>query len=280
MPQGPATFPSSLVDKLSLVDGASFEWRLACQLMSVTNPRHLGIGRDVREGRTYRSLRLLHVWKIDDVDMREVYNAKLRITQRQISELQEDGITSTRVTTKLDSVAESFNLDQDANEKVLLHGTKAEHVRTILHNGLNERLSSSRGLFGQGIYTAEDIEKVDQYCTRAWEQDFEDLHALLYQSQGLPEPPRHVLYCFVVFVVLGMPVFTRDGHTSLSSGGPLFASAHQRELSPVFGSSPPVPHHSLIVEVGGKVKRHREFLVTSAERTYLPFLIAYVRERD
>jgi len=274
----PSPLPSSLAQQLALVDESSDDWLILRDLMHVANPKQLGT--EVREVGKYKSLKLLHAWRHDDPHVHEVYKAKFRIVRRHIIELQDDSLTSAGVTTKLDAVCDRFGLNQSVNEKVLLFGTKAKHVCSILRSGLNTRLSSSRGPFSPGIYLAEDMAKADQYCTRAGPQDFADLHELLYKSKNLPQVPQHVLYCFVVFVVLGVPVFTKDGSTSMSDGGPLFASDDQRELSPIVGSEPAVPHHSLIAEVGGKVKRHREFLVVNAERTHLPFLLAFVRERE
>merc|ERR1712139_485798 len=68
------------------------------------------------------------------------------------------------VKTKLDDAARKLlNLDEAVNEKCLLHGTKPDHALSIIHNGLNEKLSG--GLFGKGVYLAEDPSKIDQYCT-------------------------------------------------------------------------------------------------------------------
>ena len=44
---------------------------------------------------------------------------------------------------------------------MLLHGTKPDIVPVICANGLNERFSG--GLFGNGTYLGEDVEKIDQY---------------------------------------------------------------------------------------------------------------------
>ena len=56
-------------------------------------------------------------------------------------------------------------LEDNINERCLLHGTRPEHVLNLLQNGLNERMSKSSGAFGGGLYLAEDIEKIDQYCS-------------------------------------------------------------------------------------------------------------------
>jgi len=65
---------------------------------------------------------------------------------------------------KLDAASEGFSLslNDDVNEKILLHGTRPETLLTLLQNGLSERFSG--GLFGNGSYLAEDPSKIDQYC--------------------------------------------------------------------------------------------------------------------
>ena len=46
-------------------------------------------------------------------------------------------------------------LNADANETMLLHGTKPDVLLSILSTGPNERFSG--GLFGHGTYFAEDV---------------------------------------------------------------------------------------------------------------------------
>ena len=115
--------------------------------------------------------------------------------------------------TKLDVATSSLRLngrelDQTLNEKWLLHGTKPESVIPILESGLNERLSG--GIFGSGIYLAEDAEKIDQY-TRPDEpnianpgEDLEELRDILYgggeDSVTRPHDGHNgdIFYAFVV----------------------------------------------------------------------------------
>ncbi|KJE95697.1 hypothetical protein CAOG_009951 [Capsaspora owczarzaki ATCC 30864] len=63
-------------------------------------------------------------------------------------------------------------LESDINEKVLFHGTDVQYADSIKHNGLDERLSSDYGLFGGGIYFAENATKSDAYCVGMGEKRF------------------------------------------------------------------------------------------------------------
>ena len=54
----------------------------------------------------------------------------------------------------------------------------------------------------------------------------------------------------------------------------------QRELVDVPSSSPAVPFHSLLVELGVKVARFREIVVFDGARVYPEYLLAYSRLRN
>ena len=62
---------------------------------------------------------------------------------------------------------------------------------------------------------------------------------------------------------------------------PIFANKSKRELAPIPQPAdelgPPTPYHSVVVEVGGKVKRHREFVCMHSDRTYPEYLLCYRR---
>jgi len=54
-------------------------------------------------------------------------------------------------------------LREDCNEYYLFHGCNASVVEKIAADGFDERLSSLKGLFGSGIYFAENSEKSSMY---------------------------------------------------------------------------------------------------------------------
>jgi len=54
-------------------------------------------------------------------------------------------------------------LDADSNEFYLFHGLNGKIVNIITESGFDERVSSLQGLFGGGIYFAENSSKSDGY---------------------------------------------------------------------------------------------------------------------
>lgn len=55
-------------------------------------------------------------------------------------------------------------MDKDINEYLLFHGTKIETVQKIQRHGFDDRVASSTGLFGSGIYFADDPQKANKYA--------------------------------------------------------------------------------------------------------------------
>jgi len=56
-------------------------------------------------------------------------------------------------------------LDETVNEYLLFHGTDSETIELILQSGFDERYSSVNGMFGPGIYFAENSSKSNQYVS-------------------------------------------------------------------------------------------------------------------
>lgn len=169
----------------------------------------------------------------------------------------------------------------EVNEGWFLHGTKPETVLQILSHGLSERMCG--GKFGKGVYLAEDPEKADQYATPDSKYCSEgllaDLHRRLYRKGSRTRHPgEDLFYMFVVRAVGGIPTLTKDGEKDMDR--PLqnvFASAEKRDLSEVPGVTPPMRFHSLVVELGDKIKRFREFVHFDSSRLIVEHLVAYKR---
>lgn len=124
---------------------------------------------------------------------------------------------------------------------------------------------------------AEDVAKNDQYCT--YDEHYgahSDLHKILFDEASLRHP-GDLLYVFFCRVVLGCRIRTKDGRTDLDRPGASIWSSEHRELSTVHGSTPPIIHHSLLAETGGKIARFREFVVFHGDRIYPEYLVAYKR---
>lgn len=157
-------------------------------------------------------------------------------------------------------------VSKEINEGFLLHGTKPDTVKKILSDGLNERFSG--GLFGHGSYLAEDPAKSDQYATPD-----AGCRALAGHAEGCE---GDVCYMFLCRTVLGWFVQTMDGETSLQNGRSIWSTNDKREFSTIPGMDS--PYHSLQVEIGGRVHRHREYILTHSDRIYPEYLLAYSRQ--
>ena len=103
--------------------------------------------------------------------------------------------------------------------------------------------------------------------------------------------PGNICYLLVCRVILGYPMRMREPvrhltaqgvvhhrPTSLDGNGELVFPRSERELAPIAGVTPPVLHHSLIVEQGGLLNmRYREFVVFHGEYVRPEYLVAYQR---
>jgi len=258
------------------------ELDLLKEIMLVTDPQNLNYGRDVREADRHSKLTVVRGWRVVEPHKLAGHSAKKNIAAIEIRKVQAKELVP-QVETKLDDVSGKVGCSQALNEKILLHGTKPELVMSIIQNGLNERLSG--GLFGCGIYLAEDPSKINQYVTHDDGADHgnsavTELHRRLYSVR--PFSGGKIYYCFAVRVTLGWPVFTKDGETDMLTGRGLWTSPDKRELSAMPNVQPPLPYHSLVAEAkqepSYKVKRHREFITFDGDRTTLEYLIAFRRE--
>eukprot|EP00931_Biecheleriopsis_adriatica_P019947 TRINITY_DN13450_c0_g1_i3.p1 TRINITY_DN13450_c0_g1~~TRINITY_DN13450_c0_g1_i3.p1 ORF type:complete len:615 (-),score=98.57 TRINITY_DN13450_c0_g1_i3:130-1974(-) len=265
-----------------LEDPLSEEFSNIRKLFQVTDPHNLGIGRDVRSWKgKYSDIDVVCAWKIYKPYAKVVYDAKklmyCKDNQKIRKVLGDDG-PDYPFPTKLDGPGRDlFKLDDSVNEKALLHGTKAGTVLALLRNGLDERYSG--GLFGKGAYLAEDPSKIDQYCTESsGGSDEEQLHQFLYDDFERPMPDTPLFYCFVVRALLGAYIRTRDGETSCDvEDQSVWATSDRRQLAQIPNVVPATPYQSLVAETGGKVARHREFIVFNGDCCKLEYLIAYRR---
>jgi len=65
--------------------------------------------------------------------------------------------------TRINDVKTGRPLDSDCNEYFLFHGLNQKILDKILEAGFDERVSNLAGMFGCGIYFAEDSSKSSQY---------------------------------------------------------------------------------------------------------------------
>lgn len=257
-------------------------------MLSLAVPKELGKGRDMRcYKRPYSRLVLEHAWRIETLPRWKKYIADREEVGNQMKRIQRlcpPGAGP--VVTDLDAALGKLpgGLMGDLNEKFLLHGTKPEHVLTILANGFNEKYCSMDGLFGAGVYMADRPEKTDQYTVPHACDDsdvkLKDLSSRLYLRKAQARHTGEVFYAFVCRTTLGFPNVTMNATTSeLPPYRPIFADAEKRRLADVPNLQPPLPFHSLLgCGMQNAPLRFREYIVFEGLRIYPEYLIAYTRQ--
>eukprot|EP00913_Durusdinium_trenchii_P000068 g62.t1 len=141
------------------------------RLFVVTQPQDLGRGRDAGQyPRRYSNLQLWSAWQIEHHNLWEKYMAERNDARSCGMEdlsfkFVVDSIETSVWKSKLEDASAGMpdELCAPIGEKYLLHGTLPEHLLHILDQGFNDKLASSKGMFGAGAYFAEDPEKIDQY---------------------------------------------------------------------------------------------------------------------
>ena len=247
-----------------------------------TDSQHLGKGKDIQKKYgPYDQLKLACAWKIDHPRTRAKYEAGLDRVSKEMELIERKGKDVSRVPgLPAKTPSRGFDLKQDANESILLHGTNPDVLLALLSTGLNERFSGTNAgtAFGDGVYLAEDVGKTDQYVTADCAYDkSSELHKRLY-GRTVPHP-GDVFYLLVCRAALGYSVRTQDtgrNAQSMDTRSPVFPVSF-RELSPVTGVTPPIFHHSLIAELGPAIGRYREFVVFHSEYVRAEYLVAYQR---
>lgn len=262
----------------SLVPERDLAIKKILQACLVTEGHHLGHGRDVVEHGHYNRLDLALAWRIEHPSLWKTYTTERKNVSDWVCK-NKVSLPAVRIREELWKAASQLPeaLVTDVNEVRLVHGSKPETILPILTNGLNERFSV--GLFGAASYLAEDAGKTDHYVTSDKRLgQVKELHDRLFRD-GVHHPNEPLYYIFVCRVVLGHVVRTQDGETDMNAHArrQIFAAGGQRELATIPGVSPPIHHHALLAECGGRIHRYREFMQFHASRIYPEYLIAYKR---
>ena len=259
------------------------------QLLSVPDPENLGVGRDVPHGDPWKgsfpgkSLHLAQAWRVENPQLWTQYVAARDAVRSQLEQVKRRGVSVPTLRTELHPKTRAMprdeTVDASINELFLLHGTKPDALVSVLTNGPSDKFSD--GLFGQGVYLAENACKNDQYVTKdsTYGGVLRELHGHLY-AHGVQHPQMPVYYLILCRVVMGVPVSTRDGQTD--AAGASIWSMPDRELSTIGGTS--TFYHSLVAEAGQGAQytlhRHREFLQYHQNRIYPAYVLAYHRLID
>jgi len=254
-------------------------------LLIPKNPEYLGKGKDIqaRYG-SYDRLRLAAAWKIEHPRNQSRYETGRANVAHDLEILERKGrsraasAARATVATAAATADDTFGLQSDANEALLLHGSPVGTLLSVLATGINERFSGSNAgtAFGDGIYLAEDIGKTDQYsdADSAYDKDSE-LHRRLYGRSV--RHPGDVFYVLVCRASLGCPITTaqtgRDARDADDANAKVFPVGF-RELAGVAGVSPPIFHHSLFATA---FPRYREIVIFHSEYVLADYLVAYQR---
>jgi hypothetical protein len=250
------------------------------EVMRVSDPKSLGFGKDVREkgGAKYRDLEVVHAWKVNKPMKAQMFGLRRDEVANQLRMIARSKGPQKPTVTKLNHLEGFFRVDDASNEKILLHGTRPQAIVAIVQNGLDNKMSG--GMFGAGVYLAEDPSKIDQYCTpdTGEVEHLEELWKPMYEENDMKRPGGEIFYCFVVRVLMGCPVHTEDGEEDIDDGGDIWWSDECRQLRHVPGVTPPLHHHAVVAEKGEGHARHREFVHFDGTGCCLiQYIIAYRR---
>ena len=137
----------------------------------------------------------------------------------------------------------------DIGEVFLFHGTKADLKDVIAHSGFDERVANLAGLFGAGVYFAENSSKSDEYCT-----------------------PDKTGSCFMFLcrVMLGTPFLAEQPMRQLRRPPNLPGSNPSQLCDCVIGVT-------AATHPGAFLQRYREFVVYDRRQAYPELLIEYKR---
>ena len=151
--------------------------------------------------------------------------------------------------TKLEELKKGLTstLRMDVNEMYLWHGYDVQHEAAIIGSNLDVRLASDGGLYGAGLYFAENSCKSNQYCQHHGDRGHQD---------------SSKTYALVLCrVVLGDIYHTSTSYTGRRAPG---NAAHSRG-----GGT----FDSIVAFRGGQV--HREFIVFDNAQVYPEFTVHF-----
>eukprot|EP00440_Ansanella_granifera_P067812 gb/GFBE01073565.1/.p1 GENE.gb/GFBE01073565.1/~~gb/GFBE01073565.1/.p1 ORF type:complete len:511 (+),score=76.88 gb/GFBE01073565.1/:1-1533(+) len=141
-----------------------------------------------------------------------------------------------------------IRLDQALNERLVFHGTSRENLQSIAVHGFEPRLSKEGGLYGEGVYFAEQSCKSVQYSKP--------------DAKGV----RYMLVARAVFGVVY----------------PAQAPMRRQKLPPLLNADNEIlgRYDSVLAEAGVQNGRpggqqHREFILFKGEQAFPEFVIAY-----
>uniref|UniRef100_A0A8B8CZJ8 Poly [ADP-ribose] polymerase n=1 Tax=Crassostrea virginica TaxID=6565 RepID=A0A8B8CZJ8_CRAVI len=141
-------------------------------VFSTWEPQSVGQGRDA-VGLSHTSIKIHNVERIENLELFAKYAIKRQEFFRALADDEtyefprlEDLPVQCRgeieTSANLPALLKE-ELFPEINEHYMFHGTKPDVLQTIIHQGLDFRMSSDKAMFGMGIYGAESSTKADQY---------------------------------------------------------------------------------------------------------------------
>ncbi|CAE8643078.1 unnamed protein product [Polarella glacialis] len=118
-----------------------------------------------------RQAKVLRVMKVHNVKLGQKYDSRRK---QMLQDHADQGVSVGPLTPDVHpclrlTIEHHFkwmHLEANLNECLLLHGSKRQNIAEIVNSGFEERLSRQGGLYGEGIYFAEESCKSFQYCDK------------------------------------------------------------------------------------------------------------------
>jgi len=159
-------------------------------------------------------------------------------------------------------------LDKNANEYYFFHGTSKEVTSKITTGGFDERFSNDQGMFGGGIYFADNSSKSNQYvpcptCGQGWVFAKSECKCA---AKDVKEPFKMI----ISRVVIG------DAFICKEYKDDLFKSKREAPLK-----DQKTHYDSVVGETvanGGTVLKFREYIVYERTQSYPEFVVTYQRK--
>ncbi len=214
----------------------------------------IGKGRD-NLGLTHKGYRVVRVARVENPLLWKRY-----VTQREAVVANLPAGTQRHTRTNVESWRpwQKRELAQHtaSNEAFFFHGTKPDIVECITSTGFDERVCSLGGLFGVGVYLAENSSKSDEYCVP--------------NGNGS-------CFMFLVRAVIGTPAIVLQQMNNLRR--PPCTQGHT-ELRGQFCKDPradSVLAPTSATHPGAFLQKYREFIVYDRTQCYPEFLIEFKR---
>merc|ERR1712224_85815 len=120
-----------------------------------------------------RSIRDVRVWRVENPMLwRQYRNKAVELGSRHSDQRNPCARLTPPVSEQLVDIdfpacLQKSVLDDSLNEAFLWHGTPANNISSIVEGGFDERICSMQGMFGAGVYFAEDSCKAGQYAEKS-----------------------------------------------------------------------------------------------------------------